>query len=191
MKQEKISLLSMSLIFLKIAAFTFGGGYTIVPVIKDEFAVNRKLIKEEEMLDIVSIATSGPGPMAINASILTGYRLHGVMGGIFAAISSAIPSLLIISVISYFYEAFSQNYYVNAALTGMGGVIAATLLITSYKMAKQALKSHTLLSAIIYITAFIASFIFKINTGIIILVIAIFGLFIYSIIDDEKSKEDI
>lgn len=191
MKQEKISLLSMSLIFLKIAAFTFGGGYTIVPVIKDEFAVNRKLIKEEEMLDIVSIATSGPGPMAINASILTGYRLHGVMGGIFAAISSAIPSLLIISVISYFYEAFSQNYYVNAALTGMGGVIAATLLITSYKMAKQALKSHTLLSTIIYITAFIASFIFKINTGIIILVIAIFGLFIYSIIDDEKSKEDI
>lgn len=191
MKQKKISLLSMSLIFLKIAAFTFGGGYTIVPVIKDEFAVNRKLIKEEEMLDIVSIATSGPGPMAINASILTGYRLHGVMGGIFAAISSAIPSLLIISVISYFYEAFSQNYYVNAALTGMGGVIAATLIITSYKMAKQALKSHTLLSAIIYITAFIASFIFKINTGIIILVIAIFGLFIYSIIDDEKSKEDI
>lgn len=190
MEKEKISLLSMSLIFLKIATFTFGGGYAIVPVIKDEFAINRKLIEEDQMLDIVSIATSGPGPMAINASILTGYKLHGVLGGVLAAISSAIPSLIIISVISFFYEAFSKNYYVNAALTGMGGVIAATLLITSFKMAKQALKTHTIISLAIYLLAFIASFFFKINTGLIILVVAIFGLFIYSIIDDEKNKED-
>jgi len=189
--KNTISLSEMFMIFLKIASFTFGGGYTIVPVMKDEFSIQRKLIDEKEMLDIVSIATSGPGPMAINCAILTGYRLHGVSGAILAAVSSAIPSLVIITVISYFYKEFSENYYVKAALSGMGGVIAAVLLITSYKMAKQALKYNTLISAFIMIAAFIASFVFNINTGLIILVVAILGLLIYSIIDDEENRNTI
>ena len=73
----------------------------------------------------------------------------------------------------------------------MGGVIAAVLLITSYKMAKQALKYNTLISAFIMIAAFIASFVFNINTGLIILVVAILGLLIYSIIDDEENRNTI
>lgn len=190
--KKNISIAEMFMIFLKIASFTFGGGYTIVPVMKDEFSVKRGLIDEKEMIDIVSISTSGPGPMAINCAILTGYRLHGVLGAVMAAISSAIPSLIIITVISYFYKEFSENYYVKAALSGMGGVIAGVLLITSYDMAKQALKSNTLISLFIMVSAFVASFVFNINTGLIILVVAIFGLFTYSIIKDEeeKSKEE-
>ena len=192
MNKKKMSLLEMFIIFTKIAFFTFGGGYTIVPVIKDEFSTKTNLIDEEEMLDIVSISTSGPGPMAINASILTGYRLHGFIGGVIAAIASALPSLFIITILSFFYKAFSKNYFINAALKGMGGVIAATLVITSYKMAKQSLKTHKILGVCIMVSAFIASYIFNINTGLIILVVAIFGLFIYSIIDMEKEwKNDI
>ena len=187
MNKKKMSLLEMFIIFTKIAFFTFGGGYTIVPVIKDEFSTKTNLIDEEEMLDIVSISTSGPGPMAINASILTGYRLHGFIGGVIAAIASALPSLFIITILSFFYKAFSKNYFVNAALKGMGGVIAATLVITSYKMAKQSLKTHKILGVCIMVSAFIASYIFNINTGLIILVVAIFGLFIYSIIDMGKE----
>ncbi|MFM1534934.1 chromate transporter, partial [Helcococcus ovis] len=188
-KKTTISIAKMFMIFLKIASFTFGGGYTIVPVMKDEFSVKRKLIDEKEMLDIVSISTSGPGPMAINCAIITGYRLHGVFGAIMAAISSAIPSLVIITIISYFYKEFSENYYVKAALTGMGGAIAGVLLITSYDMAKQALKTHTFVSAFIIICTFVASYVVSVNTGIIILVTAIFGLFVYSLIkDEEKSK---
>ncbi|MFM1540725.1 chromate transporter, partial [Helcococcus ovis] len=188
-KKTTISIAKMFMIFLKIASFTFGGGYTIVPVMKDEFSVKRKLIDEKEMLDIVSISTSGPGPMAINCAIITGYRLHGVFGAIMAAISSAIPSLVIITIISYFYKEFSENYYVKAALTGMGGAIAGVLLITSYDMAKQALKTHTFVSAFIIICTFVASYVVNVNTGIIILVTAIFGLFVYSLIkDEEKSK---
>lgn len=188
-KKTTISIAKMFMIFLKIASFTFGGGYTIVPVMKDEFSVKRKLIDEKEMLDIVSISTSGPGPMAINCAIITGYRLHGVFGAIMAAISSAIPSLVIITIISYFYKEFSENYYVMAALTGMGGAIAGVLLITSYDMAKQALKTHTFVSAFIIICTFVASYVVSVNTGIIILVTAIFGLFVYSLIkDEEKSK---
>lgn len=189
--KENISLSSLFLIFLKIASFTFGGGYTIVPVIKDEFSVKRKLINEDVMLDIVSISTSGPGPMAINCAILTGYRLHGIIGGLTAAIASAIPSIVIITIVSYFYKAFSENYYVQAALAGMGGVISSTLLITSYNMAKQALKTNKYLGIFIMVSAFIASFVFEINTGLIILVVAIFGLFIYSVIDEDKKKVEV
>lgn len=189
--KNNISIFEMFVIFLKIASFTFGGGYTIVPVIKDEFSTKRNLINEDEMIDIVSISTSGPGPMAINAAILTGYKLHGVLGAIMAAISSAIPSLVIITVISFFYKAFSENYYVKAALAGMGGVIAATLLVTSYDMAKQALRNHKILGIIIMISAFIASYVFNINTGLIILVVAILGLVIFSIIKDEENKKKV
>lgn len=190
MNKKKMSLLEMFFIFTKIALFTFGGGYTIVPVIKDEFSTKSNLINEEEMIDIVSIATSGPGPMAINASILTGYRLHGFIGGVVAAIASALPSLVIITILSFFYESFSKNYFINAALKGMGGVIAATLMITSYRMAKQSLQTNKVLGVCIMILSFIASYIFNINTGLIILVVAIFGLFVYSIIDTEKEKKN-
>lgn len=178
--KNNISLWQMFVIFFKIASFTFGGGYTIVPVIKDEFSVKRKLIDEKEMLDIVSIATSGPGPMAINCSILTGYRLFGVKGGVLAAISSALPSLIIITIVSYFYKAFSENYWIKSALVGMGGVIAAILLWTSYGMIKQALSENKGINLAIMIAAFIASFVFNINTGLIMLVVAVFGLIIYS-----------
>lgn len=187
-KRENISLIKMFLIFLKIASFTFGGGYTIVPVIKDEFSIKRSLIKEDEMLDIVSISTSGPGPMAINCAILTGYRLHGIIGSIVAAIASSIPSLVIITAVSYFYKEFSENYYIKSALIGMGGVIAAVLIITSYQMAKTALKNNKKIGLFLMISSFIASFVFNINTGLIILVVAIFGLFIFSIIEDENRN---
>lgn len=190
-KKETVSITKMFMMFLKIASFTFGGGYTIVPVMKDEFSIKRNLIDENEMVDIISIATSGPGPMAINCAILTGYRLHGVAGAIMAAVSSTIPSLVIITVLSYFYKEFSENYYVKAALSGMGGIIAGVLLITSYNMAKQSLKNNTLISLLIMVSAFVASFVFDINTGLIILAVAIFGLFIFSIIKDDENKKTV
>lgn len=190
-KNKNISLLEIFLIFLKISSFTFGGGYTIVPVIKNEFSEKRKLINENEMLDIISVSTSGPGSMAINCVILTGYKLFGITGAIVSAISSTIPSLIIITVISYFYKEFSENYYVKAALVGMGGVIAATLLITTYQMAIQSLKNNKLLGILIMISSFIASYIFNINTGLIILSVSLFGLFIFSIIKKEnKNSKD-
>lgn len=182
-KIDSISLGQMFLIFLKISSFTFGGGYTIVPVMKDEFSIKRNLISEDEMIDLVAIANSGPGSMAINCAILAGYRMHGILGAVLAAVSSAIPSLVIITIISYFYRVFSENYYVQAALTGMGGIIAAILVWTSIDMIKQALKNNIYISAIIMISAFVASYIVNINTGIIMLVTGIFGFVTYSLVE--------
>lgn len=185
---KKISLMELFLTFLKISTFTFGGGYTIVPVIKDEFSIKRKLIDEKEMLDIVSISTSGPGPMAVNASILTGYRVLGVKGALVSLLASTLPPLVIITLISFAYKEFSENFYVKSALIGMGGAISAILLFTSYDMAKTALKSFPLLSTLIMIVTFIASYFLNINTGIIILTVAILGLFLFSIVKEENLR---
>ncbi|MFM1524627.1 MULTISPECIES: chromate transporter [Helcococcus] len=186
MKKKDFSIFEMFIIFLKISSFTFGGGYTIVPVIKDEFSIKRNLISKHEMMDIVSISTSGPGPMAINCSILTGYRLFNLKGAIMAAIAATLPSLAIITLISYFYKEFSQNFYVKSALLGMGGMIAAILLFTTYEMAKQALKTNLIFGILIMISAFIASFIFKINTGLIILFVGLLGITVFSIVEEDK-----
>ncbi len=109
MDSKKISYKSLFTTFFKINMFTFGGGYTIVPVIRDEFVNKKKLIDDDEMLDIVAIAQSGPGPMAINTSILTGYRLIGWKGALVCLLASVLPCLIIISIMYYVYNTISQN----------------------------------------------------------------------------------
>ncbi len=187
MKKE-ISLLEIFLTFLKINTVTFGGGYTIVPVIRDEFIHKKELIDEEEMLNIVTLAQSGPGAMAISCSLLTGYRLRGFKGAMTALVASVLPCLVIITVVFYAYDAFSTNPWVKAALEGMAGVISAALIITVYSMAKQALRTHTYFSAILLIGAFIASYIFNLHTALIILVLALIGLITFSLLEESEVK---
>lgn len=187
MKKE-ISLSEIFFTFLKINTVTFGGGYTIVPVIRDEFMNRKKLIDEEEMLNIVTIAQSGPGAMAISTSLLTGYRLRGIQGALTALVASVLPCLVIITVLFYVYDAFSSNLWVKAALEGMAGVISAALIITVYSMAKQALKNHTLFSALMLIGAFVASYFFKIHTALIILALGFIGFLTFTLLKESEVK---
>ena len=184
--KDKISYLELFLLFFKINAVTFGGGYTIVPVIRDEFAIKRKLIDDDMMLDIVALAQSGPGAMAISSSILTGYKLRGFWGGIVALLGSVLPCLIIISIISYFYQAFSENFWIRSALLGMGGVITAVLLITSLNLARNAMREHPVFSGLMMVSAFVLSFFFGVNTGFIILFLALCGLITFSFVKDVK-----
>ncbi len=186
--KEEISLREIFFTFLKINAFTFGGGYTIVPVIRDEFMKKRKLIDEEEMLGLVALAQSGPGAMAISTSLLTGYRLRGFKGALTALMASILPCLIIITVLFYFYEEFSRNFWVKSALVGMGGVISAVLLLTVYDMGKAAMKRHKYFSLILMISAFVASYFFHLHTIIIILSLALIGLLTFTIFDERKVK---
>lgn len=80
--KKQISLFNLFLTFFRINAITFGGGYTIVAVLRDEFVLRKKLIKEDDMLDLTALAQSGPGAMAINTSVLAGYKLRGMPGAI-------------------------------------------------------------------------------------------------------------
>ncbi|MDO5037548.1 MAG: chromate transporter [Tissierellia bacterium] len=168
-------------VFLKINSFTFGGGYTIVPIVREYFVEKEPLIEEKEMLDLVALAQSGPGAMAISLSLLTGYRLRGVGGALVCALASCLPCLVIITIISGFYQAFRDNPYIAAMLTGISGVISAVLFLTTFNMAKTALKIYPVFSSLMMGLAFVLGFFTSLNTGLIILLLALIGLVTFSL----------
>ncbi|SEN68960.1 chromate transporter [Peptostreptococcus russellii] len=188
MDSKKISYKSLFITFFKINMFTFGGGYTIVPVIRDEFVNKKKLIDDDEMLDIVAIAQSGPGPMAINTSILTGYRLIGWKGALVCLLASVLPCLIIISIMYYVYNTISKNSIVKAALGCMSGAISAVLFITVFQMAKKALVKHKIFGSILMFSAFSAAYFTNINTIYIILLSGMIGLIVFSLVEEDKIK---
>ena len=116
---------------LYLSAFTFGGGYVIVTLLKKKFVDEYHWIEEDEMLDLVAIAQSAPGAIAVNGAIVVGYKLAGMPGAAVAIVATIIPPFVIISAISVFYEAFRDNFLVTQMLTGMqagvGAVIASVV----------------------------------------------------------------
>lgn len=178
---KQISLWELFTIFLKINTFTFGGGYTIIPIIRDEFVNHKKLIGEKEMLDLVALSQSGPGAMAISASLLTGYRLRGPLGALTCMFASILPCLVIIFTISHFYQAFRDNFYINAMLLGISGIISAVLFVTVYNMGKTALRAYPVFSALMMILAFVLGFFTNINTGLIILLLGFIGIVVFTL----------
>jgi chromate transporter len=102
-----------------LSAFTFGGGYVIVLLMKNKFVDKFHWVDEQEMMDIIAISQSTPGPMAVDASILVGYRLAGLPGAIVALLATVLTPLIILSIISLFYQAFQSNPVVKAALQGI------------------------------------------------------------------------
>lgn len=188
MEDSICSYKSLFVTFFKINMFTFGGGYTIVPVIRDEFVNKMGLIDDDEMLDIVAIAQSGPGPMAINASILTGYRIRGWKGALTCLLASVLPCLIIISIMYYIYDTISENTVVKAALGCMSGAISAVLFITVFQMAKKALSKHKFFGAAIMIAAFIVGDFTNINTIYIIIIAGLIGLIVFSLVEEDKIK---
>lgn len=180
--KQTISLRELFTTFFRINAVTFGGGYTIVPVIRDEFMKKKGLIDEDEMLDIVALAQSGPGAMAISTSLLTGYKLRGVKGALTSLLASVLPCLIIISLLTYFYQSYSKNFIVKSALLGMAGMISSILILTVYHMGKAAARNHRWFALVLMMGAFAASYFFKVHTVIIIVTLGLIGLFSYDIL---------
>ena len=116
---------------LYLSAFTFGGGYVIVSLMKKRFVDERHWISEDEILDLVAIAQSSPGPIAVNGAIVVGYKLAGLAGALTAAVATVIPPFVIIALVSYFYQLFRDNAVVSRVLAGMqagvGAVIASVV----------------------------------------------------------------
>lgn len=158
-----------------LSAFTFGGGYVIITLMKDSFVDKLKWIDEEQMLDMTAIAQSAPGAVAINASVVVGYEIGGIPGMVVAILGTSLPPLIIISVISMFYQAFISNIYIATFLKGMQAAIAALIFKVSYDMTKDILKEGSKIAPIIMVAAFIAAFIFKVNIVYIILSLIILG----------------
>ena len=118
MESKRKVLQKLFLSTLYLSAFTFGGGYVIVTLMKKKFVDEYHWIEENEMLDLVAIAQSSPGPIAVNGAIVVGYKLAGLIGVLVSIIGTIIPPFVILSVIFYFYAAFSSNYIVKTVLDG-------------------------------------------------------------------------
>lgn len=159
----------------KLSACTFGGGYVIVPLMRKKFVEELHWIGEPEMLDLVAIAQSSPGPIAVNASILVGYHMAGVPGALITMLGTVLPPLGIISVISLFYRAFRSNPIVGLVMTGMLAGVAAVICDVVLGMAKNVLKNRRLLPLAVMIGAFAAVRIFKVNIILIILACGLVG----------------
>jgi chromate transporter len=159
-----------------LSAFTFGGGYVIVPLMRKKFVEQYKWIDEREMLDFVAIAQSAPGPIAINASILVGYRLGGVPGAFVTVFGTVLPPLVTISVISFFYAAFRENRIVAPVLRGMSAGVAAVVADAIIKMGKDIVDEKRAFSLVVMVISFIAVFLFDVDVKIIILLCAATGI---------------
>ena len=153
-----------------LSAFTFGGGFVIIPLMKKRFVDDRKWIENEEMLDLIAIAQSSPGAIAVNASIIMGYRIGGIPGSLIATLGTVLPPLIIISIISFFYTAFRDNTYVSALLKGMQSGVAAVIIDVVLTMAGGIIKEKRIISIIMMVGAFVATFFFNVNVAYIILI---------------------
>ena len=133
-KKQKV-LWKLFLSTLYLSAFTFGGGYVIVTLMKDKFVDKYHWIEENEMLDLIAIAQSAPGAIAVNGAIVVGYKLAGLTGVLTAIFGTVLPPFLIISVISVFYQIFRDNFIIRELLDGMQAGVGAVIASVVWDMA--------------------------------------------------------
>jgi len=176
MKQEKkrTKLLQLFLTFLKIGAFTFGGGYAMIPLIQKEAVERRGWIQDKDILDIVAIAESTPGPIAINSATFVGYKVCGTAGSFFATLGVVLPSFCIIYAISFVLRQFEGLQVVKYAFSGIrAGVLALIIkaLVSMYRQCPKGVLPYILMGAAFAAVAFL-----KVNVMLVIAVCAVIGL---------------
>ena len=157
----------------QLSAFTFGGGFVIIPLMRKKFVEKLKWIDEQEMLDLTAIAQSSPGAIAVNASILVGYRVAGVPGALLTVLGTILPPLIIISVISMFYAAFRDNTIVNMAMNGMLAGVAAVICDVVLTMGGSVLRQKRVLPVLVLVGSFVAARFWGVNIMVIILVLSL------------------
>ncbi len=172
--------------FLKIGAFTFGGGYAMIPLIQGEVTDKRKWISADDVLDVIAIAESTPGPIAINAATFVGYKVAGALGSLLATVGVVLPSLVIITVISYVLSSFSDLAVVKYAFFGIrAGVLALIVkaLISMFKQCQKTAVAYTVMALAFVFAAFT-----KTNVLIILICCALIGLFSSLLLKEDKTK---
>lgn len=172
-----------------LSAFTFGGGYVIIPLMKKKFVDDLQWIEEEEMLNLTAIAQSSPGAVAVNAAILLGYRVAGISGALVTILGTILPPFITLSIISIFYTAFCDNTIVNAVLKGMQAGVAAVIADVVMSLGSNVFKQKDIVSVIVMVGAFISTFFFRINVMYIILVCGCIGA-VKILIQMKKVQKD-
>ena len=159
-----------------LSACTFGGGFVIIGMIRKVFADKLHWITEDEILDLTVIAQSTPGPLGVNMAVITGYRICGVPGALVCALAASLPPMIIISVISVFYNQFKDNRIVSLLLQVMRAGVAAVIVDVVIDLAAKVVKTQKVLWIALMVAAFVALVVFKVNIIWLIMICGAVGL---------------
>lgn len=174
MKDKKLLWTLFSSTFY-LSAFTFGGGYVIVPLMEEKFVDELGWIDEDEMMDLVAIAQSAPGSLSVHAAVLIGYRMAGFTGALITAVGTFLPPFLIMTLVSYLYLAIRDNNIVQNLLMGMQAGVAAIIINVVYNMASKIVKDHNPVPIVVLILSLISGLVFQVNIVYILLFAGIVG----------------
>ena len=174
MKEKLKRLWTLFAVFFKIGAFTFGGGYAMIPLIQKETVENHKWISDDDILEIIAIAESTPGPIAINAATFVGYRTCGVLGSVCATLGVVLPSFVIIYVISFVLKQFQELAAVQYAFHGIRAGVMALLCKALWGMYKKNKKNWV--SYIVMAAAFVLTAVIDVSVLPVLIGCAVFGL---------------
>jgi len=176
MKKEYHKLWTLFRAMFVLSACTFGGGFVIVSLMKRKYVEELKWLEEDEMLDVTAITQSVPGPLPVNASVIIGYRIAGIVGSLTAILGTILPPMMIISIISLFYEQFRTNPYIAAALQVMRAGVAAVIFDVVINLADNVLKTKRMMYIVMMGTAFLAAYLFDVSAMLVILACLGIGL---------------
>ena len=178
---------------LKIGLFTFGGGYAMIAILENEFVEKKKYMEKDEFLDMVAIAESTPGPIAINAATYIGYKHAGVLGSIIATLGMCIPSFIIIYIISLFFDAFLSFTLVQYAFRGIQVCVIYLIFSAGLKMLRQMKKTAFtvgILSAVVLCMILFSLLAIKFSTIFYIVICGFLGLIISFLKQMTNKKEE-
>ena len=184
--------LQLFLSFLKIGAFTFGGGYAMISFLESEFVSRKKWLGKEEFLDMLGVAESTPGPIAVNAATYIGYRVAGVLGALLSTIAVCLPAFTIIFVISLFFDRFLALTYVGYAFLGIRAGVVYLIGSAGVKVIKDMKKSvFSIVVASVVLIAFVTLSILSVNFSSVfyILIAGVLGLLLY-LIGKARAREE-
>jgi len=173
--------------FAKIGAFTIGGGYAIIPLIKKEVVEKKGWLNEDEFLDVLAISQSAPGLISVNISIFIGYRFKGTKGSIIATLGSVLPSFIMILLIAIFFTNFKDNKTINAIFKGIRPVVVALIAVPMINMAISS-KLNIYTGFIALISIILISFL-KVSPIYILLIVAVCAVFYAKYKENKEIKK--
>ena len=183
---SKASLIQIFGVFSKIGAFTIGGGYAMIPLIQDEMT-RRGWLSEEELPDIIALAQSAPGVLAVNVSIFAGYRLRGLKGSIAATIGTVLPSFVTILLIAMFMSSFKDNPIVNRIFSGIRPVVVSLIAVPMINMARK--NNRTWWAWAICIATLLAVTLLKVSPIYILVVLIVISAAFYTLKEKKWKRQ--
>lgn len=185
MKNEKINIKTIYLVMFRIGAVTYGGGWSIMTQMQEEFSDRRGWISKEELFDYMAAAKSLPGIMVINLSVLFGYRVHGIAGAAAAVSGLASPAFITISLLTCFYAALIGNIWTMRIMTGVRCAVVSILLISAIRMKEKALNGST--AYVLMIISFLLCILTGLNKFLMMAAAALFGILFWGGKNDHIS----